>query len=44
MNVFFSYSLDTILDGGYKRGEIFEITGPSAVGKTQVCIYSLNSD
>ena len=37
LGCFISFSsLDSLLGGGYKRGEIFEIAGPSGVGKTQV--------
>ncbi|CAH1800390.1 unnamed protein product [Owenia fusiformis] len=33
-----SHGLDTLLDGGLYTGEITEMIGPPAAGKTQVCI------
>ncbi|KAI9139861.1 P-loop containing nucleoside triphosphate hydrolase protein [Paraphysoderma sedebokerense] len=31
--------LDIILSGGFRTGEVIEISGPPAVGKTQLCFF-----
>lgn len=33
-------SLDGILGGGFRSGEVTELCGPSGAGKTQVCLFT----
>lgn len=35
--------IDSALGGGYKVGCIYEITGPSSSGKTQLCLAALSA-
>ncbi|CAN6210163.1 unnamed protein product [Urochloa humidicola] len=36
-------SIDTLLGGGLRQGQLTEITGPSSSGKTQVCLHSASN-
>ena len=33
-------ALGELLGGGYRRGQVTEIAGPSGIGKTQLCLYA----
>ena len=35
--------IDTALGGGYKVGRIYEVTGPSSSGKTQLCLAAISA-
>ncbi|CAL5080297.1 unnamed protein product [Urochloa decumbens] len=36
-------SIDTLLGGGLRQGQLTEITGPSSSGKTQICLHSASN-